>query len=150
MATSQEILEALADYQVQCNNNARLRKMQRDWSKLLHFIADDTGDQFTMNVIKGEIVSFQAGASGAPDILVTTRSENLCDMFWGDLNPSQKYLQGEIRVKASQEDIMRLDAITMIIWPDAPAREPATSARGSPVSARRGNGRLRLTPPACR
>lgn len=119
MATSQEILEALADYQVQCNNNARLRKMQRDWSKLLHFIADDTGDQFTMNVIKGEIVSFQAGASGTPDILVTTRSENLCDMFWGDLNPSQKYLQGEIRVKASQEDIMRLDAITMIIWPDA-------------------------------
>lgn len=118
MATSQEILDALADYQVQCNENKRLRKMQRDWSKLLHFVADDTNDQFTMNVVKGEITSFEAGASGAPDIVVTTRSEFLCDMFWGDLNPSQKYLQGEIRVKASQEDIMRLDAITMIIWPD--------------------------------
>lgn len=118
MATSQEILDALADYQVQCNENKRLRKMQRDWSKLLHFVADDTSDQFTMNVVKGEIVSYEAGASGAPDIVVTTRSEYLCDMFWGDLNPSQKYLQGEIRVKATQEDIMRLDAITMIIWPD--------------------------------
>jgi len=118
MATSQEILDALADYQVQCNENKRLRKMQRDWSKLLHFVADDTSDQFTMTVVKGEIMSFEAGASGAPDIVVTTRSEFLCDMFWGDLNPSQKYLQGEIRVKASQEDIMRLDAITMIIWPD--------------------------------
>ncbi|MBI5503637.1 MAG: SCP2 sterol-binding domain-containing protein [Deltaproteobacteria bacterium] len=118
MATSQEILDALADYQVQCNDNKRLRRMQRDWSKLLHFVADDTDDSFTMNVVKGEIVSFEAGASGAPDIVVTTRSEFLCDMFWGDLNPSQKYLQGEIRVKASQEDIMRLDAITMIIWPD--------------------------------
>jgi len=118
MATSQEILDALADYQVQCNDNKRLRKMQRDWSKLIHFVADDSGDLFTMNVVKGEIVSFEAGASGVPDIVVTTRSEFLCDMFWGDLNPSQKYLQGEIRVKATQEDIMRLDAITMIIWPD--------------------------------
>jgi putative sterol carrier protein len=119
MATSQEILEALADYQAQCNNNARLRRMQRDWSRLLHFNADDTGDWFTMNVVKGEIVSFEAGASGAPDVVVTAASEHLCDMFWGDLNPSQKYLQGEIRVKASQEDVVRLDAITMIIWPDA-------------------------------
>ena len=119
MATSQEILDALADYQVQCNNNVRLRRMQRDWSKLLHFHADDSGDWFTMSVVKGEIVSFEAGASGTPDIVVTTASELLCDMFWGDLNPSQKYLQGEIRVKASQEDVVRLDAITMIIWPDA-------------------------------
>jgi putative sterol carrier protein len=118
MATKEDILEALADYQVQCNNNTRLRRMQRDWSKLIHFFAEDTGDYFTMDVVKGEIVSYEAGAKGTPDIIVTTLSENLCDMFWGDLNPSQKYLAGEIKVKASQEDIIRLDAITMIIWPD--------------------------------
>jgi putative sterol carrier protein len=119
VATSQEILDALTDYQVNCNENKRLRRMQRDWTKLLHFNAEDTGDWFTMNVVSGEIVSFSAGAQGTPDIIVTTASENLCDMFWGDLNPSQKYLQGEIRVKATQEDVVRLDAITMIIWPDA-------------------------------
>jgi hypothetical protein len=119
VATSQEILDALADYRVNCNENKRLRRMQRDWTKLLHFNAEDTGDWFTMDVVNGEITSFSAGAQGLPDIIVTTASENLCDMFWGDLNPSQKYLQGEIRVKATQEDIVRLDAITMIIWPDA-------------------------------
>ncbi len=118
MATSAEILEALKDYRDQCNKNARLRRMQRDWSKLLHFHAEDTGDWFAMTVVKGEITTFVAGAEGAPDIVVSTTSENLCNMFWGDLNPSQKYLQGEIRVKASQEDVVRLDAITMIIWPD--------------------------------
>jgi putative sterol carrier protein len=119
MATSQEILEALADYQVQCNGNARLRRMQRDWTRLLHFHAEDSGDWFTMSVVKGEIVSYGPGTDGVPDIVVSTVSENLCDMFWGDLNPSRKYLQGEIRVKATQEDVVRLDAITMIIWPDA-------------------------------
>ena len=34
MATKEDILEALADYQVQCNNNTRLRRMQRDWSTI--------------------------------------------------------------------------------------------------------------------
>ncbi|NOY79148.1 MAG: sterol carrier protein [Calditrichaeota bacterium] len=118
MASKEEILEALADYQVQCNDNKRLRKMQRNWTRKLNFVAEDTGDVFSMDVVNGEIVSFSAVPIENPDIIVTTTSENLCDMFWGDLNPSQKYLQGEIRVKASQEDILRLDAISMIIWPD--------------------------------
>lgn len=40
-------------------------------------------------------------------------------MFWGDLNPVAKYLRGEIAVQGSQEDVMRLDAISSVIWPDA-------------------------------
>ncbi len=119
MATSAEIMEALADYQQQCNNNARLRRMQRDWSRLLHFVASDTGDVFTMEVVKGEIVSNRAGAHGVPDVIVTAKSEDMCDMFWGDLNPAQKYLDGEILVKATPEDVQRIDAITMIIWPES-------------------------------
>ncbi|GBD93890.1 hypothetical protein BMS3Abin05_01485 [bacterium BMS3Abin05] len=118
MATKKEILEALADYQINCNNNKRLRKMQRNWTRKLNFVAEDTGDVFSMEVVNGEITSFKPDPIEDPDIIVTSTSENLCDMFWGDLNPSQKYLQGEIRVKASQEDILRLDAISMIIWPE--------------------------------
>jgi len=117
MATQVEILDALADYQVQCNQNARLRRMQKDWSRRLHFQATDTGDGFTMVVVQGEIRAWQAGREGAPDVVVNATSEDLCDMFWGDLNPTQKYLRGEIIVKASPEDVMRLDAITLIIWP---------------------------------
>jgi putative sterol carrier protein len=118
MATEQEILEALLDFQRQCNGNTRLRKMQRDWTKVLHFIAEDTGATFTMTVVKGEQVTNEKGLHGTPDLVVTTASETLCDMFWGDLNPSQKYLRGEIKLKGSQEDIMRLDAITYVIWPE--------------------------------
>jgi len=51
--------------------------------------------------------------------VVTSESETFCDMFWGDLNPVQKYLRGEIKVKGSQEDVMRLDAISYVIWPDS-------------------------------
>lgn len=117
MATQAEILDALADYQIQCNQNARLRRMQKDWTRRLHFQATDTGDSFTMVVVEGEITAWLAGREGTPDVVVNATSEDLCDMFWGDLNPTQKYLRGEIIVKASPEDVMRLDAISLIIWP---------------------------------
>lgn len=117
MATTAEILEALADYQEQCNGNERLRRMQKEWTRRLHFRATDTDDWFTMVVVNGEITEYGAGQEGAPDIVVSATREDLCDMFWGDLNPSQKYLRGEILVKATPEDVMRLDAISMIIWP---------------------------------
>ena len=118
MATWDELAEALADYTGTCNGNERLRKMQRDWSRVLQFVCSDTADTFTMEVVRGEITAVTQGHSGTPDIVVTTDSETFCDMFWGDLNPVQKYLRGEITVAGSQEDVMRLDAISYVIWPD--------------------------------
>ena len=35
-----------------------------------------------------------------------------------EFGPVQKYLRGEITVQGSQEDVMRLDAISAVIWPD--------------------------------
>ncbi len=119
MAEWDELEEALADYTASCNGNERLRKMQRDWSRTLHFVCSDTGATFSMEVESGEILSTPQGHRGRPDLVVTTDSETFCDMFWGDLNPVQKYLRGEISVRGSQEDIMRLDAISYVIWPDA-------------------------------
>jgi len=118
MADWDELAEALADYTATCNTNERLRKMQRDWSRNLHFVCSDNELAFSMDVERGEIRSTQAGHVGVPDIIVTTHSEVFCDMFWGDLNPVQKYLRGEITVQGSQEDVMRLDAISAVIWPD--------------------------------
>jgi putative sterol carrier protein len=119
MADWQELSEALDDYTISCNSNERLRKMQRDWTRVLHFICSDAGQPFTMDVDHGEIVATVEGHVGVPDIVVTTTSETFCDMFWGDLNPVQRYLRGEIVVKGSQEDVMRLDAISYVIWPES-------------------------------
>jgi len=118
MASADEIMEALEDFKEQCNSNKRLRRMQRDWSKVLHYAASDTGDTFTMTVLEGEIIKNEMGKQGTPDVVIETESETLCDMFWGDVNPTQKYLKGEIKVKGSQEDVMRIDAITAVIWPE--------------------------------
>lgn len=119
MADQKEILEAIQEYTRLSNGNARLRKMNRDWSKVVQFHALDLKQDFTMKVQSGEIIEARAGASDIPpDIIISSTSEIFCDMFWGDLNPTQKYLTGELQVKGSQEDIMRLDAISAVIWPD--------------------------------
>ena len=52
------------------------------------------------------------------DVVVTGTSEDFCDMFWGDLNPSEKYMSGEITLQGSQEDVMRIDAISMVAFLD--------------------------------
>ena len=118
MASQKEVLEALQEYKRLSNENARLRKMNRDWTKVILFHASDLKEDFVMRVNAGEIVEAGAGAVEQPDIIITSSSEIFCDMFWGDLNPTQKYLSGELQVKGSQEDIMRLDAISAVIWPE--------------------------------
>ncbi len=118
MADQKEVLKALAEYTQLSNGNPRLRKMNRDWTKVIQLHATDTNQDFVMNVKAGEIVEAKSGKADSFDILISSTSEIFCDMFWGDLNPTQKYLSGEIQIKGSQEDIMRLDAISAVIWPD--------------------------------
>jgi putative sterol carrier protein len=117
MADQKEVLEAMAEYTRLSNGNARLRKMNRDWSKVITFHAKDLNQDFTMKVQGGEILETKVGSEKVVDIIITSTSEILCDMFWGDLNPTQKYLTGELQVKGSQEDVMRLDAISAVLWP---------------------------------
>jgi putative sterol carrier protein len=116
MATQDEIIEALADFSIRCNGNDKLRKMLRDWTRIVHFRASDTGDSFAVRIENGEIVSRTADAKGDADLVVSASSEDLCDLFWGDLNPVQKYLTGEIQVRGAAADVMRIDAMSSVMW----------------------------------
>jgi len=116
MASQDEILDALADYASRCNDNPKLRHMLRGWSRLVHFRALDTADAFTVRIEDGAIVDSGPGAAGEPDLVVSATSEDLCDMFWGDLNPAQKYLNGEIVIRGAAADVMRIDAMASLIW----------------------------------
>jgi putative sterol carrier protein len=118
MASQKEILDALADYATRCNNNVKLRRMLQTWSRLVHFRTLDTDDAFSVTIENGEIVATIAGAAGQPDLVVSATSEDLCDMFWGDLNPAQKYLTGEIVIRGAAADVMRIDTMASLIWAD--------------------------------
>lgn len=118
MATTEEIAEAYADWRERCNANERLRRMLRGWDRVVHLEATDTGDRFTVEVVGQAIGALSLDAVGTPDLVVTATSEDFADLFWGDLNPSEKYLSGEIKLAGSQEDVMRLDALSMVAFLD--------------------------------
>ena len=118
MATTAEIGEALADYRERCNGNARLRKMLKSWSRVCEFRSLDSDTVFTVIIDSGEITDVREGPHGAPDVSISATSEDLADMFWGDLNPAAKYLTGEIKVVGSQADVLRVDAMAALIWID--------------------------------
>jgi putative sterol carrier protein len=118
MATRDEIAEAYADWQVRCNENRRLTRMLRGWDRVVHLVASDTGDGFTVVVAGSVLADLAPGLVGPPDLVVTATSEDFADLFWGDLNPSEKYVSGEIVLAGSSEDVMRLDAMSMVAFLD--------------------------------
>ena len=105
MATTEEIIEAFADWRARSNDNPRLTRMVKGWDRVIHFTATDTDETYTMQVERQQLSALETGHVGRPDVIVTGSSEDFCDMFWGDLNPSEKYMSGEITLVGSQEDI---------------------------------------------
>jgi putative sterol carrier protein len=118
MATADELEEAYADWRSRSNGNDRLKKMVRGWNRVVHLSTVDTAETFTLEVRDELLSELQRGHVGQPDLVVTGSSEDFCDMFWGDLNPSEKYMSGEITLAGSQQDVMRLDAISMVAFLD--------------------------------
>ena len=118
MATAEEIAEAYGDWQVRCNANTRLARMLRGWDRTVHLVATDTGDGFTIAVASSVLADLRHGLVDVPDLVVSATSEDFADLFWGDLNPSEKYLSGEIVLAGSSEDVMRLDAMSMVAFLD--------------------------------
>jgi len=118
VADRHEITEAYADWRVRCNQNDRLRRMLRGWDRVVHLVATDTDDRFTVVVRDQILAELVVGTDSVADLIVTATSEDFADLFWGDLNPSEKYMSGEITLAGAQEDVMRLDAMSMVAFLD--------------------------------
>ena len=118
MATTEELLEAYTEWRTRSNENPRLTKMVKGWDRVIHFVTTDTEQSYTMRVEAQQLAELEVGHLGQPDVIVTGSSEDFCDMFWGDLNPSEKYMSGEIKLQGSQQDVMRIDAISMVAFLD--------------------------------
>ena len=118
MATHEEIAEAYADWRERCNANGRLKRMLRGWDRVIHLTTTDTDDRFTATVRDQNLDALVDGHVGTPDLVVTATSEDFADLFWGDLNPSEKYLSRDIILAGSADDVMRIDAMSMVVFLD--------------------------------
>ena len=118
MATREELREALDDYVANATKNERVLRSLKNWNCVIYFEATDIVAPFTMT-IKGGRASISESVQEQPDLIVRGGSEDLANIFWGDENPASNYMQGAIKVSGSQENVMRLDAMALLIYLEA-------------------------------
>lgn len=116
MATKEELREALDDYVMQAHKSERVLRSIRNWHCVIYIEATDlNAEGFTM-IVGNSNAMVQDGIPEKPDLIVRGSSEDLTDIFWCDKNPASNYMQGAIKVQGSQENIMRLDAMSLLIY----------------------------------
>ncbi len=115
MATREELREALDDYVANAGSNERVQRALKSWSCVIYIEASDVGASFTMTIASGK-ASIEDGSTAPPDLIVRGNSEDLTNIFWGDENPASNYMQGAIKVQGSQDNVMRLDAMALMIY----------------------------------
>jgi len=115
MATREELREALDDYVAQASKSERVLRSLHNWNRVIYVEAVDINAGFTIT-IKSAQVTICEGSQETSNLIVRGSSEDLCDIFWGDANPASNYMQGAIKVQGSKENVMRLDAMAMLIY----------------------------------
>lgn len=115
MATREELLEALDDYVGNASTNERVLRALKNWTCIIYIEATDIEAAFTM-IIKDGKASVDDGVQEQPDLIVRGTSEDLTNIFWGDENPASNYMQGAIKIQGSQDNVMRLDAMALLIY----------------------------------
>jgi putative sterol carrier protein len=112
-AATSSLTEALEHFAARVNGDARLRKMIADWERTIALEAAEGGGGGLR--VEGGGVRVTALPAEA-DIRLVARAAVLEDVFRGTLSPTEPYVDGSLRVEGSQEDVLRLDFLSLMIW----------------------------------
>ncbi len=108
------LIESLDAFASRFNANERLRQMNRDWNRTIAI--DVEGEPRCALVLEDGHMRVEPGAPSARDIALGAAEPVLVDIFGGELGPTEPYLDGRLTVQGSQEDVLRLDFLSMLIW----------------------------------
>jgi len=117
MATREELREALDDYISQAQKSERITRSLRNWNCNIYIEATDIQAAFTMTIAESKATIYD-GQYEQPDLIVRGSSEDLANIFWCDANPASTYMQGAVKIQGSQDNVMRLDAMALLIYMD--------------------------------
>lgn len=108
------LLESLDAFARRFNENDRLRQMNRDWNRTIAI--DVQGVPNCALVIEDGHMRVLPEVPQARDIALRAAEPVLVGIFGGELGPTEPYLDGRLTVQGSQEDVLRLDFLSMLIW----------------------------------
>ncbi len=80
--------------------------------------AGDIDSQHTLTLQNGELSLAQGAPEQNPDLVVTSDSATLADLFNGKITPTEPFANGTLSIQGAEDDIVRLDFIALMIWGD--------------------------------
>jgi putative sterol carrier protein len=99
----QKIVDQISRPEVQAALKGLTRRVQ--------FRFSDTQEDWLLRVTDGREAALTRETLESPDILVATTSQVLADLMDRKINPTAAYMSGQIRIKASMADMLRLQKL---------------------------------------
>ena len=110
--------DALFDYKQKVNSNTRLRGLLKGWEPCIHIFAMDTDIEYYLTVRDSFVEDIYDGDPGVQKHLIkleATQNE-LEQIFSGNTNPANSFLEGNLAVYSDDKDQVKLDAISLVLW----------------------------------
>ncbi len=109
------MLPIFEDFVRACNENPRLRQMNRDWNRTIVIRTSDNGRCYWLQSENG-LIQHGEGDRDNADMRIEGSDKVIREVFSGAISPTEPYNAGDLLVKGSQDDLVRLDIITLLIW----------------------------------
>jgi hypothetical protein len=106
----------LQGFAEKCNQHERLRVMNRAWTRNVRVLAEDVGQDYWIRSVAGELSAGEGELSEDADMEIRADQRVLEAVFSGEMTPTEPYNQGDLMVRGNQDDLFRLDVITLMIW----------------------------------
>jgi hypothetical protein len=91
---------------------------QRGWTRVIVLCAHDTDEAVAVHVHDGRVVDVRERAAPA-DVVITADAATLRDILELRRSPNEPYLFGDLTVRGSEADYLRLDYITERLCPES-------------------------------
>lgn len=115
MANAAEVWESLVNFAQLFNDNTPLKQMLKGWDRVALISPSDLPDRYTLDV-RGGACTLQQGAPTACHLEIVGTADLLSAMFWGEITPTEPYLDGRLLCRGAEEDLVKLDFVTAMIW----------------------------------
>ena len=111
--------QAVNSFKSLINSNESVKKISKGWNITILFWMKDLKTGLLLDIKQGiveQITEVNDPNSGAIKIVAT--SSIIYEMFSGNEKVTRLYMEGAIEAYGSEKDLVRLDAISAILWPD--------------------------------
>lgn len=115
--SSSRLHASLQNFVALCNANQDLPKLTRKWERHVHIKPKDAPSIFTLQVGGGEdSILVEGELKGRPSLTLSGPAEVLADVLSGEVNPAEALIGMGLEIYGAEEDVMKLDAITLVLW----------------------------------